>query len=257
MKNLLLEKLQKNEKTLGTFHELLSPAAVECLAYGGYDYVVIDTEHGPGDVETTLQCIRAAKGQNLTPLVRVKDSSRNSILKMFDVGAMGLIIPNLRSVEEAKEIISHGKYFPVGERGVAPTAGSNFWSKDYAKQGMDHYFSTCNREQLLIPQCETVGCLENLEEIVSLDGIDGIFVGPYDLSTAMGIPGQFDKPEFKAAIQKILDTCKKYNKFSFIYAGTVEAARHNFELGYQSVTLGMDAISLIEASKQTVQKCLG
>ncbi|NMB44713.1 MAG: hypothetical protein GX995_11370 [Clostridiales bacterium] len=254
MKNLLKEKMLKGEKPIGMFHELSSASAVECIKYGGMDYVVIDTEHGPGDVESTLEYIRAAKGQELTPLVRVKDGSRNSILKMLDIGAMGLIIPNVRSLEEAEKIVSYGKYYPVGERGVAPTAGSSYWFADYAQQGMSHYFEVSNAESLILPQCETRGCLEQIEEIAALEGIDGIFVGPYDLSVALGIPGEFDKQELIDALNRVVKACKDNNKFSIIYAGNIDAARKNYEQGFDSVTYGMDAIALVESVKSIITK---
>lgn len=250
MKNLVKEKMLKGEKTLGIFHELLSASAIECIAYGNMDYVIIDTEHGPGDVERTLEYVRAAKGQGLTPFVRVKDGQRNSILKMLDIGAMGLIIPDVHSVEEVKEIIAYGKYFPLGNRGVAPTAGSSFWYADYAQKGMAHYFDVSNRETLIIPQCETKGFLENIDEIAGLEGLDGIFVGPYDLSTALGKPGDFQDPEVKAAIKKVADVCQKHHLLSFIYSGDTQSARENFEMGYGSVAYGMDALVLVEAIRK-------
>ena len=92
--------------------------------------------------------------------------------------------------------MEYGKYFPVGQRGVAFARGAGYGYLEHAKGDINDYFATCNRETLLIPQCETKGCLENIEEIAKVDGIDGIFVGPYDLSVAMGIPTQFDKQGF-------------------------------------------------------------
>ncbi len=252
MKNKLKEKMLNGEKTLGTFHEIGSASAVEGLGYAGLDYVIIDTEHGPFDVESVQTFVRAAKGADITPLVRVKDGQRNSILKMLDVGAMGLVIPHVQSVDEVKDIIKYGKYFPLGERGVAPTSGSSFWYAEYAQQGLDHYFEVSNSETLIIPQCETRGCLDHIEEIVALDGVDGIFVGPYDLSTALGKPGQFADEEVKGAIQRVVDACKQANKFSFIYAGSEADIKVRFDQGYDSVTYGMDVIVLIEAWKKIV-----
>lgn len=257
MKNTFLEKVKQGNKTLGTFHELGSATAVEVLGYAGLDYVIIDTEHGPFDVESTQTYIRAAKGANITPFVRVKDANRNSILKMLDVGAMGLIIPNIHTVEEVHEVVKYGKYFPLGERGVAPTSGSSYWFADYAKQGLDHYFEVSNRESLIIPQCETVGCLNNIEEIVNIDGVDGIFVGPYDLSTSMGKPGQFDDQEVIDAIQKVADVCKAAGKFTIIYGGSEAAIKNNYAIGYDSVTFGMDAIILGNAVKAVVENAKG
>nr|WP_106781287.1 aldolase/citrate lyase family protein [Lysinibacillus timonensis] len=251
MENKLKTKMLKGETTLGTFHELGSASAIECLGYAGLDYVIIDSEHGPFSAESIQSYVRAAKIGEITPLVRV-NGERNSILKMLDAGAMGLIIPNIHTVDEVKEVIKGSKYYPIGERGVAPTSGNSFWYADYTTRGLDHFFKVSNRETLIIPQCETLGCLENIEEIVNLVGVDGIFIGPYDLSTALGKPGQFEDQEVKKAIQKVLDACKSANKFSFIYAGSVADIREKFDLGFHSVAYGMDAIVLAEAFKDVV-----
>lgn len=250
--NKFREKMLNGERTLGTFHELGSEVAVELLAYAGMDYVLIDTEHGPFDVETTARLIRAAKLAGTTPLVRVKDGERNSVLKMLDVGAMGLVIPNVQTVQEVKDVIEYGKYQPIGNRGVAPASGTHFWTQEYATQGLPHYFDVVNREQLIIPQCETKGALDNIEEIVALDGVDGIFVGPFDLSTALGKPAQFDDQEVIDAIQKVLDVCKAAGKFSLIYGTGIENSKMRFEQGYQSVTMAMDAIIFSNAVKDVV-----
>ena len=151
MKNVLREKMLSGEKTLGTFMELGTATAAECLGLAGLDYLIIDTEHGPFNPQSALDFIRAAKLYNITPLARVQEISRAAILKLLDVGAMGLIIPCVNTVEEAKTIVSYGKYAPVGERGVANTAGSGFWFEDYASHGMPAYFETSNRETLLFP----------------------------------------------------------------------------------------------------------
>lgn len=135
MKNKLKEKMLRGEKTLGTFHELGSASVIECIGYAGFDYVVIDSEHGPFETETALNYIRAARSVDLVPLVRVKDSSRGSILKMLDVGAMGLIIPNINSVEEVRELVNYGKYFPVGQRGgLPPLQEAGFGSRKHQKK---------------------------------------------------------------------------------------------------------------------------
>lgn len=254
MKNMVKAKIAKGEKVLGTFHEIGSATGVELLGYGGLDYVIVDTEHGPFDVESTQQFIRAANGAEITPFVRIKDGQRNSVLKMLDVGAQGLIIPNVKTVEEVEELVDFGKYFPLGNRGVAPTSGSKFWTANYASQGLDHYFKVSNEETLIIPQCETRECLENIEEIVAIDGVDGIFVGPYDLSTALGKPGQFDDQEIIDAIQHISDVCKKAGKMSFIYAGDIETSKKDYDIGYDAVCFGMDAMILMNAVKNIVKE---
>ena len=249
MHNPVREKMLRGEKTLGTFMELGSATVAESLALSGLDFVIIDTEHGAYDPLSALDYIRAAKLYGTTPFARVQEISRPAILKLLDAGAMGLIIPCVNTVAEAKAIVEYGKYLPLGQRGVAASAGTAFWQEDYARHGLPAYFETSNRETLLFPQCETLGCLEHLEEIVSLPGIDGIFVGPFDLSTAMGIPGEFDRSEFQQTLQHIQKVCRAAGKPSMIFAGSVEAARADFAMGYDSVAYSMDASLLIEACR--------
>lgn len=254
MKNKLREKMLAGEKTVGSFFELGSGSAMECLGLSGLDYVIIDTEHGPYDPLSALEFIRVAKLYDVTPLARVQEISRPAILKLLDAGAMGLIIPDVNTVEEVKNIVKWGKYLPVGSRGVAGTAGTDFWMKDYATQGLEHYFGVCNRETMLFPQCETLGCFEHLEEIVAIDGVDGIFVGPFDLSTAMGIPGQFEKEEFQNALKHIQKVCAAAGKPSIIYAATEKAVKDDFALGFDSVAYNMDANMLINAYKEAIKR---
>lgn len=126
MKNELKARMLAGERTLGTFFETGSATAAECLGLAGLDYIIIDTEHGPFNPQTALEYIRAAKLYGTTPLARVSEISRQAILKLLDVGAMGLVIPDVRTVEETKKIVEYGKYMPLGRRGVANTAGSGF-----------------------------------------------------------------------------------------------------------------------------------
>lgn len=257
MKNSLREKMLRGEKTIGSFFELGSGSVMECMALSGLDYVIIDTEHGAYDPLAALEYIRVARQYGATPLARVQEISRPAILKLLDAGAMGLIIPNVNTVEEAEQIVSWGKYMPLGSRGVAPSAGTDFWMTPYAQQGLEQYFEVSNRETLLIPQCETVGCLENIEKIASLPGIDGIFVGPFDLSASMGIPGQFERPEFQEALRHIQGVCRKAGKPTIIYAATEQKVREGFALGFDSVTYSMDALILAEAYKAALEKLRG
>lgn len=254
MKNEFLEKIKKGQKTVGTFLEFGDQGVAEALALTDLDYMLIDTEHGPFDVETVMTMIRAAELHGTTPFVRVKDSNRNSILKMLDVGAQGLIIPQVHSIEEIKKIVEYGKYFPVGSRGVAFARGCGFGYKDYTKGDINDYFAYCNRETLLIPQCETQGCLDDIENIAKVDGIDGIFVGPYDLSVAMGIPTQFDKPEFKDALKRILAAVEEAGKFTIIYCANTDVANERLAQGFNSVTIGQDVNFYVDAINEMYHK---
>lgn len=240
-----------SKRLIGTFFELGGRGAVEALSRTGLDYVIFDTEHGPFSVETVADCIVAAENGHLLPYVRIGDISRPSILRMLDIGARGLIIPNIHTVDEVKEIISCAKFAPVGNRGFCPNRTTG-WGADEWAQDILSYMDKCNERCKVIPQCETKEALEHIEEIVALDGVDGIFVGPCDLSIDLGIPLQFDHPELLAAIQKILDTCKKYHKETYIYAGNPADAEKWFTLGYDAVAYSFDASLLITAYKNLI-----
>lgn len=253
MKNELKVKLENGEKALGTFFEIGGSNAIECLGLAGLDFLIIDSEHGPFDVESAMAYIRTAELQGITPLVRTKNHERSSILKMLDVGAKGLIIPNIHTVDEVKEIISHGKYAPVGNRGFFYGRAAGYGHADFADD-VAAYFETCNRETMLIPQCETVGCLENIETIVAMEGVDGIFVGPYDLSISMGIPAQFDHPDFIKALKRIVLACSAAAKPAMIFAGTSEGAKAQFASGFDVVAIATDVSVYINAYKTIVNE---
>lgn len=224
MKNHLLELAAQGRPALGTFYELGGIAAAECLGIAGLDFMIVDTEHGPYDVESALTAITAASRRDCAPLVRVKDVTRPSVLKMLDVGAKGLIVPDVRSAEEVRRLVEYAKYYPLGRRGFAPTLASGY-GFDREAADVESYFALCNRETLLIPQCETAEALEHIEEIAAMEGVDGIFVGPYDLSVALG-------------------------KLSMIYAGDAAGSARLFRQGFDCVACGMDSILLIQAAKQ-------
>lgn len=255
--NQLKEKVLAGKKLLGSFHELGSTVAAGLIGHTGLDYMIIDCEHGPFEAETAQELARAAAAQGVVPFARVKEISRPAILKLLDAGAQGLIIPNLKTLEQAQEIVRFGKFHPVGERGVAATVSSGFWFSDLLSDGIEGYFKKANALTMLIPQCETVECLENIEQIAALDGIDGIFVGPYDLSTALGKPAQFEDPEIQAAIARVLAACKAAGKLSFIYTGDLAKAREYLDMGFDSVTYCLDAIVLVEAYREAVRRILG
>ena len=256
MKNNIKEKILKGDKVLGTFFQLGGNTAVECLGISGLDFFVIDTEHGPFDVETSIDFIRTAELSGITPFARIKDVSRPSVLKMLDIGAKGLIVPCVNTVEEIKNLVEWSKYYPLGNRGFFTARPAGYGYGDIAKD-IDKYFNTCNEETLLIPQCETLGCLENIEEIVSIDGVDGIFVGPYDLSIAMGKPTEFQDEDFIKAVNRILKACKDAGKLSFIYTGDNNVAKEYLKDGFDGVAVNFDASIYIKAYKTLISEIKG
>lgn len=253
MKNNVKEKLAAGQKVMGTFFEIGSMTAVECLAIAGLDYFIIDCEHGPFDVERALEFVRAAELKNITPFVRVSDISRPAILKMLDIGAQGLIIPCVDTVEQVRKIVEYGKYPPAGRRGFFFTRVAEYGNSP-AAASIDNYLQACNDTTMLIPQCETIGCLENIEEITAIPGVDGIFIGPYDLSIAMEIPGQFTNPAFQQALDRVKKACKAAGKPLFIYAGSTVASNEYFAQGIEGVALGTDLAVYIDGFRNIMKE---
>ena len=251
--NRLKEKFQNHELSIGTFTQLSSPTAVECLGRSGLDYVLIDTEHCPVDINFLTSAITAADAAGIVPLVRINDIARSKVLQPLDYGAQGLIIPAVETVEEVKKLVEYAKFPPVGNRGYCPTRDGGWGYDEVSQQGVESYFAHANRETLLIPQCETAGCLEHIEEITAMDGVDGIFVGPFDLSIALGKPMAFDCQEMKTAMQRILDACHKNGKMAFIFCGDAATARARAAEGYDSVTTALDALMLTDAYRSLVK----
>ena len=251
MQNNIRLRAAQGQPSLGTFYELGGTAAAECVGIGGMDFVVIDTEHGPFEAETALSAILAAERRGCVPFVRARDLSRPATLKLLDVGAMGVIVPDVRTVEEVKKLVEYAKYYPLGRRGYAPTLSSAFGCADYARD-VDELFATSNRETLLIPQCETKEALEHIEEIAAIEGVDGIFVGPYDLSVALGKPAQLEDGELLAAIDRVLAACKASGKLSMIFSGSPESTARFLKQGFDCVACGMDTLFLIQAVRSYV-----
>ena len=255
--NKLVEMVRAGRKPLGTFVELGGANVVEALGQTGLDFLIVDNEHGPFDVESSLECIRAAEGAGLTPLCRVRELTRPGVMKLLDQGAAGLIVPFIETVEQVKDLVALGKYAPIGKRGFSGSRKDR-WS--FAHPGalpLQEQLDYWNGRTLLIPQCETAGCLEHIEEIAALEGVDGIFVGPFDLSISLGIPGQFQDPILLAAFDRVLKACRAAGKFSMIFTANPAWIKDYYAMGFDMVTCSMDAAVLIQGFKDLVKDVQG
>lgn len=250
MHNILKEKLAQGKQPLGTFVGTASPAVVECLGCAGLDFVILDNEHSPVEAETTAAMVRAAELRNVTPLARVREISRPAILKLLDVGVQGLIIPDVRGTEDVRRVVDYAKYAPVGRRGFCPSRKDG-WGTD-PQCGVLDTMAHFNQETLVIPQCETAEALSDIETIAAMDGVDGIFIGPFDLSISMGMPGDFENPQFRAALARILSACRAAGKPCLIFAGDGAGAAVRFAQGYDAVAMGLDATLLIAGVKAQI-----
>ena len=255
--NRIREKFLNHELSVGTFTQLTSTVAVEALGRTGLDYVLIDTDHSAVGIEFLSSAITAADAAGIVPLVRINDIARSKVLQPLDYGAQGLIVPAVETVEQVRRLVEYAKFPPVGNRGFCPTRDGGYGYDEVSMQGTDVYFAHANQETLLIPQCETVGCLDHIEEITAMDGVDGIFVGPFDLSIALGRPMAFDCDEMRAALDRILNACHKNNKMAFIFCGDAHAAKARAAQGFDSVTAGLDIMALVDSYRAMVQDIRG
>jgi len=231
----------------------MNSTVAECLCLSGLDYFIADTEHAAVSDEQLADMIRVAQLYKTPMLVRIKEISRSAVLHSLDIGAAGIIIPNIKSEAEVVKLIEFAKFYPLGNRGFAFTRGNQFGKKPLVKD-IEKYFQHENEHTLLIPQCETKAALERIEKIVSLDGVDGIFIGPYDLSIDLGVPGQMNAAILLDAISYVQNICEKYGKMSFIYAGNDTDAKKYFSQGFSAVAIGTDTNMLMQSYQNMLQK---
>jgi 4-hydroxy-2-oxoheptanedioate aldolase len=243
--NKLKEIFARGEAALGTFVNWDVPDVVEIMAIAGFDFVVLDNEHGPLTHATSQNLIRAAELRGITPIVRVPNAFESTILHVLDVGAHGIQVPQVNDAETAAAIVGRAKYKPAGSRGVAFPRSADFGLTDLSK-----YFEHENAQVMVICHCENTACLENLDAICQVPGIDVIFLGPYDMSQSMGITGQVGHPRIQEAARKVAGAAKKYGKAAGIFAGSGEAAREYAKQGFQYITVGTDALFLGAHCKQ-------
>ena len=245
MKNYLLEKFRQGTPVIGTISHLKSTTAIEAIGAVGLDYVMLDTEHCPMDISEVHSCIVAADAAGMSSLVRVNEISRSSVLQVLDIGAAGVIVPGIESVEQVLDLIQYAKFRPLGNRGYCMTRDGKWGLSDTYCDGLPGYMSRSNTDTLLIPQCETLGCLHEIEAIAALPGVDGILIGPYDLSIAMGIDGQFQHPDFLAAVTRIREACRANGKMCIIFVGGEAEIKQRLSEGFDSILVGLDVLALI------------
>jgi len=237
--NRLKQMLRDGEKTAGAWIQIASPFTAEILSQAGFDWLLIDMEHGPGDILTLVSQLQAMKGSDASALVRAPWNDFVIIKRILDTGVHGVLVPYVNTKEEVEAAVRACRYPREGIRGVAGSPRA----QGYGQNVMD-YLRRANEEILLITAVETPEAVSNLDQILEVEELDGIFIGPMDLSTNMGHLGHPEHPEVQQAIatveQKVLEAGKVLSTIS----GSWEQAEQLYERGYQMVTLMADGISL-------------
>lgn len=242
------QKLAKGDYVLGPFSKSSDPAFIEASGHAGFDFIILDLEHGPNNILSLQNLIRAAEISGILPLVRVPFETPSDLARALDVGAAGLQIPQVDSAQQVKEILKLTKFAPGGDRGVCRFVRA----AGYSSTDRQVYFREAN-ENLIILQLEGKKAIDNLDEIIAVPGIDILFIGPYDLSQSLGVAGQVDHPAVIAEMEKICRKCKEKGVVVGTFTDTLAAAERWKKAGVQYLSYSVDVGLYHEACAQLVQ----
>lgn len=237
--------LAAGQAQIGLWCTLASPYAAELVAGSGFDWLLLDTEHTPADVPLVLQQLQAVAAEPLHrahPVVRAAWNDPVLIKRILDIGAQTLLLPFVQNADEARAAVAAMRYAPRGIRGMGGTMRASHYGRDV------DYVRDAESELCLLVQVETAEALAQLEAIAAVDGVDGIFIGPADLSASMGHPGNANHPEVRAAIDDAVRRIRAAGKAPGILMVDEARARECLALGAQFVAVGMDMILLRNAA---------
>jgi len=240
--------LRANKLQIGLWCSLSSHYATELVAGSGFDWILLDTEHSPNDLESVLQQLQAAAPYPAHPVVRVPWNDMVTIKRYLDIGAQSLLIPYVQNSDEAKAAVAHTRYPPGGVRGVAgATRATRFGRvKDYAKRA--------HEEICVLVQVETQTALDNLERIAAVDGVDGVFIGPADLHASLGYAGETNNPKVMPVIDDAIRRIRKAGKAPGILTGVEGDARRWIDCGGLFVAVGADTGVLARGTEALAAK---
>ena len=244
----LRRRIQAGETLFGTFLGLASPIAAEICARAGFDWVIVDMEHGSGAEGDLLASLLAIGTTPAAAMVRPQSAERLRIGRALDLGAHGLMIPRIDAPEQASEAISFMRYPPDGLRGLAlSTRGAGLGERSHADvRGI-------NEHLVGIIQIESPSAVERAAAIAALDGADVLFVGPTDLSHSLGVPGQFTSPVYLAALERVVSAANDAGKATGILLRDITALPRHLELGFRFIALGSDDAFVAQGARAMVQ----
>lgn len=241
--------LARRQPQLGLWLSLAQPYTTEVCATAGFDWLLIDGEHAPNDVRSTLAQLQAAAPYRSHPVVRIVQGDAALVKQMLDIGVQTLLVPMIDTPEQARAMVAATRYPPQGIRGVgAAVARASRWAMraDY----LDH----ANDEVCLLVQAESRTALQNLEALCAVDGVDGVFIGPADLAASMGHRGNPGHAEVQAAIDDAIRRITASGKVAGTLTGDAALARHYLSLGAGFVAVGIDVTVLAQATRRLARE---
>lgn len=232
-------KLQAGENVFGCFLRTTDPTMIDFVGYQPWDFMVFDGEHGTLEPRDCENLVRVAESHDVTPLVRVTTNLPPVILRFMDSGAQGLLVPWVNSAREAEQAVQAVKYYPMGKRGLAGVRAADFGQR----YSLGEYVEQANRETLVVVQVETVEAVEKLPEIVEVEGVDVIFIGPADLSHSLGLPGEISHPRVQETFQRIVDIVTASGPALGTLVPNAEAARQWLDWGARYLAISLEALA--------------
>ncbi|MDR0623321.1 MAG: hypothetical protein LBG10_02720 [Treponema sp.] len=244
------EKLRAGETIYGVFANGFSVEMVEIMALSGFDFITIDSEHAPSSDERNRLLVMAGESRNTPVFIRTPNKLHSSILRSLDIGAQGLLLPQVNTPEEADGIIQAAKYYPEGFRGVGLGRGADYG----IGVNLEDYFRQSNDNLLIAVQCENAIGVPHLDAIASVPGVDVVFVGPFDLSQSLGIPGQIDAPPVQEIVKTVPDICVRHGKYAGIFTFSVTEAKQYAAMGFRYIIAGSDLNYLGEGCRNALRE---
>ncbi len=249
--NTALAAWREDKQTVGCWLSLANAYSAETLANMGFDWICVDLQHGLIDYTDLTYMLPAISTADAVPIVRVPWNEPYEIMKALDAGAYGIIVPMVNNRAEAEQAVSACRYPPDGNRSFGPIRGALYGGRGYAREA--------NSEIACIAMIETMDGINNLEEILTTPGLDGVYIGPSDLGLALGLPplGDTDDPTHAATVQKILESCKAHGVAAGIHTSSLAYTQRYLEHGFNFVTLGSDAGFMSRAAAEDLAAARG
>ncbi|MBT4765071.1 2,4-dihydroxyhept-2-ene-1,7-dioic acid aldolase [bacterium] len=251
--NSLKEKIQSGELTIGSWITLGNTGIAEILANAGYDWLVVDLEHTTISLEQAGELIRTIELSGVPSLVRLTSNDENQIKRVMDAGATGVVVPMVKNVEDAKSAVAAIHYPPLGNRGVGLARAQKYGEafQEYLK-----WQSDANDGPVVVVQIEHIDAVNNLKNILSVEGVDAFIIGPYDLSCSMGIPGEFNNPKFKQVIESIISISNEMNAVSGLHVVEPDLLKLDeaIKIGHKFIAYSVDIRMLAVMAKSGVDR---
>ena len=234
----LKERLANSKVTIGSWVSLAHPSIPEIMAKAGFEWLVIDMEHSVIDLSQTQQLIQSIGASDMVPLVRVGENDPMLIKRVMDAGSCGVIVPMVNTKKDALKAVSAVKYPPAGTRGVGLARAQGYGLE------FDAYRNWLDKESVVVAQIEHIEAIDNLDDILDVDGIDATMIGPYDLSGSLSRPGDFKSKEYRKAIDRYEDVCARHKKpmGCHVVQPDSDAALQYISKGYSFLAVGVDML---------------